>query len=92
MRVFNREELRAEAERLFNKAKREKELTQKVLAERLGVNQSHISRAIRSSKKEERGQEGFIDLRIRIIEHLSGEKVRGPVWVQEGTRQKHDGR
>lgn len=82
-RIFDREELRAEAERLFGEAKRGEGLTQAELGARLGVDQSHISRAVRGSKKERRGEEGFPELRIRIIEHLSGKKMRGPVWIQE---------
>ncbi len=79
MKVYQPEELQPEAKRLFH----ESPLTQQQLAKALGVSQSSISRALTVGEAERQGKESFYGLRARIIEHLTGEAVQGPVWVQE---------
>lgn len=64
---------------LAERAKAEREgagLTQRELAERLGVTQGAISQAER-----DRDSTHMDRLRKRIIEELSGQKVSGPFWT-----------
>ena len=69
------EELRAQARRSFEEAKRQRGLTQQELAKGIGVAQATVSQAL-----SEKADRPFTDLLVKIIEHCGPYKVKGPLY------------